>query len=452
MEFRSPALFRGIQWRWVALLVVLLLAGGILWLRGSGNARGRLAAIRAQGYPVSVEDIASALGTNAARARQNVEQLDAFALAIRVDTDHRPPRGRTNAASELEWARAQLTPENLAQFDKLHSHLKQTLWSFNDFSKGIGRMKLNHLTTAKTLATRLQIEAMSAAILGDTQRSAAAVEGALKVSRVLSAEPLIIQYLVANAVDAIAATATEFSFSRTPWPDPELQSLGNALLTAEGTNTIQAVLAGERAYSLSAIQSDPLGLVSAALFVSGIGGTTDPLTQGLKRVVASAYTTFLRSGDRNHLLDHLDHLMRIATLSGPQGRAALADFESRLGQERMQWRYPLSHWLLPAATRTANKEYRRLATLRCAQTASAVERFRGQNGRLPECLDELVPRFLDRIPDDPITGTPLQYRLQPVGYVVYSVGQDGTDDGGVEFARRPKNGGNGWDYTFTVER
>ena len=451
MNFRSAALLRRIRWRWVVLLIVLL-AGGALLLRGSGGTQGRLAAIRAQGYPVSVEDIAAALGTNAARARQNVEQLDAFALAIRVDTTRRPPRGLTNAASELDWARAQLTPENLAQFDRLHTHLNLNLWAYNDFSKGIGGLTIKYLISAKTLANHLQVEAMSAAILGDTQQSAAAVEGTLKVSRSLNAEPLTVYYLVASAVDAIAANAAEFSFSRAQWTDSELRSLGNVLLTAEGTNTLQASLAGERAYNLSVIQSDPLSLISGALLNSGAGGTTGPLTQTLQRVLATAYITFLRSGDRNHFLDHFDDLMRIATLSGPQGRPALTDFESRLGQERMRWRYPLSHWLLPTVARAANKEWRRLATLRCARTACAVERFRGQNGRLPERLDELVPRFLDRIPDDPITGTPLQYRVHPLGYVVYSVGQDGADDGGVEFARRPKNRNDGWDHTFTVER
>lgn len=49
-------------------------------------------------------------------------------------------------------------------------------------------------------------------------------------------------------------------------------------------------------------------------------------------------------------------------------------------------------------------------------------------------------------------GHPLKFRKLPVGYVVYSIGGDGTDDGGVSFANRPKNNQGGWDYTFTVGR
>ena len=49
-------------------------------------------------------------------------------------------------------------------------------------------------------------------------------------------------------------------------------------------------------------------------------------------------------------------------------------------------------------------------------------------------------------------GHPLKFRKLPVGYVVYSIGEDSTDDGGVSFTNRPRNSKGGWDYTFTVGR
>ena len=71
-----------------------------------------------------------------------------------------------------------------------------------------------------------------------------------------------------------------------------------------------------------------------------------------------------------------------------------------------------------------------LCTQPLARTAVAVERFRNRNGRLPETLKELVPTFLDEIPRDYYGDGPVLYRKLDVGYVVYSVGQDLTDDGG----------------------
>jgi hypothetical protein len=71
-----------------------------------------------------------------------------------------------------------------------------------------------------------------------------------------------------------------------------------------------------------------------------------------------------------------------------------------------------------------------VARLRCAATLLAVERFRLARGRWPVTLDELVPAQLARVPTDPFDGKPLRYRRLADGVVIYSVGPDGTDDGG----------------------
>ncbi len=51
-----------------------------------------------------------------------------------------------------------------------------------------------------------------------------------------------------------------------------------------------------------------------------------------------------------------------------------------------------------------------------------------ENGRLPETLGELVPEYLDDVPRDDFDGEPLRYDRDKK--VVYSVGEDLTDDGG----------------------
>jgi len=67
-----------------------------------------------------------------------------------------------------------------------------------------------------------------------------------------------------------------------------------------------------------------------------------------------------------------------------------------------------------------------------ALTACALERFRLAHGDYPANLDALVPQFLDAIPNDVIGGAPLHYRRSTGGtFVLYSVGWNGRDDGGV---------------------
>jgi hypothetical protein len=64
--------------------------------------------------------------------------------------------------------------------------------------------------------------------------------------------------------------------------------------------------------------------------------------------------------------------------------------------------------------------------------ACALERSRLAEGEYPEKLDALVPRFMAKLPPDVMTGEPLHYRRTGDGrFVLYSVGMNGKDDGGV---------------------
>lgn len=67
---------------------------------------------------------------------------------------------------------------------------------------------------------------------------------------------------------------------------------------------------------------------------------------------------------------------------------------------------------------------------RASQIAVAVERFRRAHRTLPVALSDLSPAFLATVPVDPFTGEALRLRVGEASYVVYSVGADGTDDGG----------------------
>lgn len=61
----------------------------------------------------------------------------------------------------------------------------------------------------------------------------------------------------------------------------------------------------------------------------------------------------------------------------------------------------------------------------------ALSVYRTEHGRFPDHLSELAPDYIQSLPLDPITGKPLCYRLDKQdGYSLYSVGENGMDDGG----------------------
>jgi hypothetical protein len=88
--------------------------------------------------------------------------------------------------------------------------------------------------------------------------------------------------------------------------------------------------------------------------------------------------------------------------------------------------------MLPGFQKAISIHIRNQAKLRSAVVAVAAERFRHQQNAWPESLDALVKSGqLKMVPVDPYDGQPLRYRQLGGGIVVYSVNEDGVDDGGA---------------------
>ncbi|MGO8690631.1 MAG: hypothetical protein ACLQLG_13495, partial [Thermoguttaceae bacterium] len=72
----------------------------------------------------------------------------------------------------------------------------------------------------------------------------------------------------------------------------------------------------------------------------------------------------------------------------------------------------------------------RASRLRLAELAFALAGYRSDHGRYPPSLKDLSPAYIAEIPKDPFTGEDLHYRTPGAGYLLYSVGPNGRDDGG----------------------
>ena len=73
---------------------------------------------------------------------------------------------------------------------------------------------------------------------------------------------------------------------------------------------------------------------------------------------------------------------------------------------------------------------RTVGSLRSAEVAVKVKRYRLANGRLPKSLYELRQFTGIDLPSDPFTGRDLVFKAQADTFMVYSVGDDRFDDGG----------------------
>lgn len=78
-----------------------------------------------------------------------------------------------------------------------------------------------------------------------------------------------------------------------------------------------------------------------------------------------------------------------------------------------------------------NKHTRSVAALRLVTTALAIRAYEATNGKRPTSLAELVPQWLPAVPLDPFSQQPLAYRFSTNAFLLYSLGPDGKDDGGM---------------------
>ena len=78
-----------------------------------------------------------------------------------------------------------------------------------------------------------------------------------------------------------------------------------------------------------------------------------------------------------------------------------------------------------------------------------LERHRAATGSYPETLEKLPLTDLKELPVDPFSGRPFVYHKEGDGYVLYSVGPNGRDDGGKRDLKDPEAPD---DIAWTVER
>jgi hypothetical protein len=79
--------------------------------------------------------------------------------------------------------------------------------------------------------------------------------------------------------------------------------------------------------------------------------------------------------------------------------------------------------------------------------AIALKRYLLRHRKFPSSLELLVPEFVSSVPVDYMDGGPLKYRLNSDGsFTLYSVGDDGKDDGGdAELSPGKSSTRNLWD-------
>ena len=436
------------------LVVVLILSALYVAYRYTLRRRveAKLDEIRKQGYPATLAELDEWYpqpppGENAADL-----YLKAFSLCVTnsadetlpfVGTAHIPSRS-TPLPEEMKRGIAQYLERNQAALNLFHeaSNVKLSRYPTEGSDlKTLFVSLLDHLRLIRVGMRMLSLECLLNSSNGDSDRAAGAIKALLALAESTKARPKLITYLSEQPIQGMAVEDLEQALSRTSFKDDQLKNLMGAFHEVETANAFSFAIIGERAQANTAWQEMLNESGSARKFMVD----WDKLSN-FDQIVATLYRP-LGLIDLDYLarLEFFDEFLRASKVPFPEGLKQMASLKDKHALFNV---LPVAKQEVKTETDMPNIEGRNQSRLRAVYTSLGIERYRLSNGTLPDSLNTLVPRFLSEVPADPFDGRPLRYKKLTRGYVVYSVGQDGKDDGGVE----PRGGyPPGTDITFTVE-
>jgi hypothetical protein len=250
----------------------------------------------------------------------------------------------------------------------------------------------------------------------------------LRLGASLRREQGLIHYLVRMGCVRISLEGLERVLSATTFTDEQLCGLSEVLAEVSAEFDLTREMVGECCFNIECWR-DPS-------FLRAFNGT--PLTLPPATTGGSIETLALRS---MHVTMQ-DYLRDCVEASGLPPVPRLARFrqldkelERKYGKKLIE-RLSSVGSILGGVERgqggIAALDLRTHAQLTAARTALAIERHRLAHGKVPEGLEELVPRYLEQVPIDPFDGRPLRYRLTESSYLLYTILEDGQDNGGRE--------------------
>ena len=444
----------------IVLLVVFMvnvIAFAIFRMIVSGRAQEQLDAIRAAGYPVTLDEFAEwqqkpLLGENAADVFQ-----DAFGHYVSYG------KGLNRKASDDDWADGWQRERNLPPVDghwasrrtmslpdaPISTKMKEDIkWylalnaeALNllhqaaameycrypiNFEVGYLQLEpLEHGASLLTLQAALSVEENEAGQASKALTSLLCLARSLQNDRM--ARPHMSQIEFRNQ----ACATLEFVLTQMSLPDSELAGLITSFTTAENPEELKSVQIGSRCRLITCFLDSALTLPYESK-----AGKVFRRVSGLKSMDFHAGLKLSTKLVEASKLPYPEHLQEAAQIE--------KEYRNISGYCR------LTRILLHTPSGIVLSDAGSIARLRCAVTALAIERYRRANNALPESLDELAPKYLEKIPADPFDGQALRYETREKGYIVYSIGENKIDDGGNDI---PENRtGRTYDIVFHVER
>jgi len=299
---------------------------------------------------------------------------------------------------------------------------------------------LPHLINVRDACRRLQLRACADLAAGRSNGPMADVKLMLYLANSVKEEPFLISHLVRLACVQLATQVIWEGLAEHAWSDAQLLEIQSIMGEQDFLPALKSGFDSERAAGVmfaDSVRKRGLG------FLLEVGGS-GPIGS-MQRKSLNWCGAFVPRGWYD--LERLNYCRLFQLqIEGVFDATSKRVFPNRLKTNSQDLdrafagREPfntvinhrvISTILLPALGSVSRKTAEAQTAADQAALACALERFRRTKGNYPEKLDELVPGFIAQMPHDVITGKSFTYRAMDGQFLLYSIGWDEKDDGGV---------------------
>ncbi len=264
--------------------------------------------------------------------------------------------------------------------------------------------------------------------LGDSAAAYEDFRDGLRLATATTAEPSLIAGLVRIATASAMENAVWGGLAEHQWTEPELRKIEADLAGLDWLEDYLFAMGSERGGSnlmIDMLIENPRQLSSL------IAGA--PTAPGREWTI-SLYPTGWFYGSKLRSNRYFDE-MSARVEPGPRrwfGERPVPSSPEHIKSLPTRIRYMIFAIMAPVVE-SVERRYVQAATVTDqTRLACALERFRLARGTFPQALSELTPDLLASIPAEIMNGEPYRYRRTDDGsFLLYSVGTDLRDDGGV---------------------
>jgi len=338
-----------------------------------------------------------------------------------------------SADEYLEWS-DQFEPD----FDLIREALKRPFARIDgDYSQPIG-IPIPNFVSIRMLSQTLAQRAQSCLLLGRREQALRELTLLHELGRLLDAKPTghpmtLVAAMINVAVTGIYVATLADGLRMHAWQEPELAALQSRLESISLPPSVLEAFREERAALCRTLETTP----PEGLQRLWSGGASSSLRQKLTDPSFWVLRNVPRGWVYQNMVVIASEGQKLLDCFEPQHRVIHAQRIETLGREQSESMSRFSPRTFIASMVTANfrKAWQTLALTQTrvneAVLACALERYRLANGHFPVSLEALNPGFIQRVPRDLMTGSPLHYALKEDGrFTLYSVGWNERDDGG----------------------